>query len=95
MPRKTPNCAFCGKPLRIGPSVRRHFPTVAGKPEVGWHAFTSPDCAAADESYKILGTADAISLIRHLQAIDARGLGRLVANKEWAQMNQRRAEHLQ
>ena len=70
-------------------TIRRQFPKVAGKPEVGWHASDTLRCVDADEIYSKFPAADAITLIRQLQTIEARGPGRLVANKEWARLNAR------
>lgn len=38
MSRRIPDCAWCGKTLRKGPSVRLRFGALPGAPEVGWHA---------------------------------------------------------
>ena len=39
------NCAYCGKPLSESDcTIRRQFPKVAGKPEVGWHASDTLGC---------------------------------------------------
>jgi hypothetical protein len=65
----------------------RQFPSVAGKPEVGWHASAALPCTEADELYRQFPATHGIALIRQLQAIEARGPGRLVANKEWTPLN--------
>jgi hypothetical protein len=67
--------------------ILRQLPSVAGKPEVGWHASDPHACVAADELYSRFPAAHGIALIRQLQAIEARGPGRLVANKQWARLN--------
>jgi len=88
MPRRMPNCAYCGKPLSGSDcTIQRQFPKVAGKPEVGWHASDQLACMDADELFGKFPAQDAIAQIRQLQAIEARGPDRLVANKEWVQLN--------
>lgn len=44
MPRKSPNCVYCGKPLGVV-AYRWMSPTLPGKAEVGWHMFESGTCA--------------------------------------------------
>jgi hypothetical protein len=80
MARRIPNCAYCGKPLKDTDHVLRQFPALAGKPEVGWH---SDGCFEEDNLYPTFPAQHAIALARQLQAIESRGPGRLVANKEW------------
>lgn len=89
MSRSKPKCAYCGEPL-VDDYMLRQFPSVAGKPEVGWHASDTLRCVDADELYGKFPAAHGIALIRQLQAIEARGTGRLVANKEWKRLNARR-----
>ena len=85
------NCAYCGKPLSESDcTIRRQFPKVAGKPEVGWHASDALGCVSADQLYGRFPAADAIALIGQLQMIEVRGRGRLVANKEWERLNAER-----
>ena len=86
MSRRKPTCAYCGEPLG-DEYMLRQFPSVAGKPEVGWHASDTLQCVNADELYGKFPAAHGIALIRQLQAIEARGPGRLVANREWAKLN--------
>ena len=91
MPRKSPNCAYCGQPLSESDCTsRRQFPKVAGKPEVGWHASDTLGCVDADDLYSKFPAADATALIRQLQTSEARGPSRLVANKEWTRLNAER-----
>ena len=89
MSRRKPKCAYCGEPL-VDDYMLRQFPSVAGKPEVGWHASAALPCTEADELYRKFPATHGIALIRQLQAIEARGPGRLVANKEWTRLNAKR-----
>ena len=82
MSRRTPNCAHCGKPLD-DECVRWMSPTLPGKPEVGWHAFGSGSCAAEDPIRALFPAHNKKILVRQLREIEARGEGRLVANKGW------------
>jgi len=70
--------------------IRRQFPNIAGKPDVGRYASDAISCADEDGVAGKFSAADAIALIRQLQAIEARGPGRLVANKEWVRLNEDR-----
>ena len=86
MSRRTPNCAYCGKPLKDTDCYLRYFPSLAGKPEVGWHAFGADSCVDRDELVQAFPARNAITLVQQLQAIESRGPGRLVANKEWQRL---------
>lgn len=82
MPRKIPNCAWCGKKLIN--RITLIYADLDGKPEIGW----CWACANEDHKWAVLGKQerpklDKNQLYAHLKEIEARGGGRLVANKAW------------
>ena len=83
MPRKLPNGAYCGEPLKDTDHMLRQFSDITGKPEVGWHAREAGDCFDEDPIRPRLAAASKTALIMHLRQIENRGEGRLVANKGW------------
>lgn len=83
MARRTPNCAYCGEPLNDSDCFRWMSPTLPGKPEVGWHCFDSGKCDVVDSLRANFPAKHRKTLIQQLREIEARGPGRLVANKGW------------
>jgi hypothetical protein len=58
-------------------------PLLPGNPEVGWHWSTSGDCSEVDAIRAAFPAKNRRELVRQLRIIEARGPGRLVANKGW------------
>ena len=83
MPRRAPKCAYCGESLNDQDCFRWMSPNLPGKPEVGWHTFDSGDCTEADPLKAYFPADGRKTLIQQLREIEARGPGRLVANKGW------------
>jgi hypothetical protein len=87
MPRRRPCCAYCGGPLtRKRGATQYIFHDLPGKPAVGWHSFGRDECYAQDELSKRLCQKTPCAAIAALREIEARGPGRLVANKIWLRL---------
>lgn len=83
MARKTPKCAYCGESLVGVDSLRWMTPHLPGNPEVGWHTGDSGKCAEIDPIRQVFPGPNPASNLKKLRTIEARGPGRLVANKGW------------
>lgn len=91
MGRRNPLCAVCGESLKaknLGGIIKLLYEGLPGKPEIGWHG----DCLNNEQFRDSLmrdlredsDTSRALDkLTKILKTIDRRGLGRLVANKQW------------
>jgi len=82
MPRRIPDCAFCGEPLKNTGHVRTTYKAIPGNPEIGWHY---PDCAEKDDVFqnmrKDIKPEKRITPKAALKEIAKRGKSRISANK--------------
>ena len=81
--RRIPDCAWCGKTLKRGPTVRIRYTALPGEPEVGWH---TSDCASADPIALLRDPehrSPASDIEGHLRTIQTRGAARISARKAW------------
>ena len=83
MARKTPKCAYCGESLVGVDSVRWMTPHLPGNPEVGWHTRDAGDWRDVAPSTHVFAGPNPARNVKKLRTIEARGTGRLVANKGW------------
>lgn len=87
MPRRRPCCAYCGGALtQKRGSTQYMFRGLPGKPAIGWHGLGPDECYAQDELSKGLVHMTPAAAIAALHAIEARGPGRVVANKTWLRL---------
>ncbi len=87
MPRRKPHCAFCGE--RLTPKRRAtlySFLELPGKPTIGWHGLGNGECYEQDELSHGLCRMTPDALVAVLREIEARGPGRVVANKDWLRL---------
>ena len=92
MSRKLPLCAKCGGSLTGRAQLRVMYEAVPGKPEIGWHGETASGCTK-DPLFKVCmedlrkdakRSKHTDKILRALlNQINARGTGRVVANKNY------------